>query len=165
MSSRAPTLTRYEHIELDADGVPYIATTTMKVIELAAAHLAHGWSSEELHFQHPYLTLGQIHSGLAYYWDHKAELDSDIARREEFADRLREEAGPSPLAARLRALDARSVAAIAYLQAKIARAPEDAETIRRADAELDSLQRHLNANRIAAGETPLITEGTELAGG
>jgi hypothetical protein len=46
--------------------------------------------------------MSQIHSALAYYWDHKAELDSDIERRESYAERLRAEAGEPPLVARLR---------------------------------------------------------------
>ena len=73
--------TRYEHIILNADGVPMIAGTTMKVVELVLEKTAYGWSPEELHFQHPYLSLGQIHSALAYYWDHQNALDRDIARR------------------------------------------------------------------------------------
>src|SRR5882672_8916271 len=75
------TMTTYEHVQLDAKGVPIIVGTNMKVVELLMAQLAHGWSPEEIHFQHPYLSLGQIHSALAYYWDHKAELDEDIEHR------------------------------------------------------------------------------------
>jgi uncharacterized protein (DUF433 family) len=93
----------YEHVQLDADDTPLIAGTTIKVVELVMAQMAHGWSPEELHFQHPYLTLGQIHSALAYYWDHKAELDADIERRGRWAEQARQEAGPSSLAAKLRA--------------------------------------------------------------
>jgi len=95
--------TRYEHVMLDETGVPMIADTTMKVVELVMAQMAYGWSPEELHFQHPYLTLGQIHSALAYYWDHKEELDADIERRWQFAEEARRKAGPSPLVAKLRA--------------------------------------------------------------
>ena len=97
-----PTMT-YEHVQLDTDGVPFIAGTTLKVVELVMAQMAHGWSPEELHFQHPYLTLGQIYSALAYYWDHKQELDADIERRGRWAEQARQEAGPSPLASKLRA--------------------------------------------------------------
>ncbi len=79
--------TRYEHIMLNDAQVPMIVGTTMKVTELVLAHLAYGWSPEELHFQHPDLTLRQIHSALAYYWDHKAELDQDIERRLQVVDR------------------------------------------------------------------------------
>ena len=95
--------TRYEHIILNEAQVPMIAGTTMKVIELVLDHLAYGWSPEELHFQHPYLTMGQIHSALAYYWDHKAELDQDIERRLQLVDQLQQTTPPIPLAERLKA--------------------------------------------------------------
>ena|SRR5579871_4056180 len=95
--------TRYEHIVLDAHDVPLIAGTTMKVVELVTAQIAYGWSPEELHFQFPYLTLGKIHSALAYYWDHRAELDRDMARRLEVAERIQKEMPSTSLGARLRA--------------------------------------------------------------
>jgi uncharacterized protein (DUF433 family) len=81
--------TRYEHIALNEDGIPGITGTTMKVVELVVEQQAYGWSPEELHFQHPYLTLGQIHSALAYYWDHREEIDRDIQRRLERVEQLR----------------------------------------------------------------------------
>jgi uncharacterized protein (DUF433 family) len=89
--------TGYEHIVLDDDNKPLIAGTTMKVVELVAERRAYGWSPEELHFQHPHLTLGQIFSALAYYWDHVEELDQDLERRLEHADKQRQAAGRSPL--------------------------------------------------------------------
>ncbi len=95
--------TPYQHIVLDQGGVPVIAGTTMKVIELVLAHVAYGWSPEELHFQFPHLSLGQIHSALAYYWDHQAELDQEIERRLESVDQLRPSVGESPLLTRLKA--------------------------------------------------------------
>lgn len=95
--------TRYEHIILNEAGVPIIAGSTMKVVELVLEQTAYGWSPEELHFQHPYLSLGQIHSALAYYWDHQDELDQDIARRLDDVDRTQREMKPSLLGARLKA--------------------------------------------------------------
>jgi len=92
----------YKHIVLDEMSVPIIQDTTIKVIELVIERMAYGWSPEELHFQHPYLTLGQIYSALAYYWDHQDELDRDIERRLERADRIQREIKPTPLVARLR---------------------------------------------------------------
>jgi uncharacterized protein (DUF433 family) len=102
MSATFPTTTSYEHIHLDDRGVPFIAGTTMKVVELVMAQKAYGWSPEELHFQHPYLAMSQIHSALAYYWEHKELLDADMERRLAYAEQSRQEAGPSPLATRLR---------------------------------------------------------------
>ena len=95
--------TAYEHIVTDESGVALIQGTTVKVVELVLDTQAYGWSPDELHFQHPHLTMGQIHSALAYYWDHKEELDRDIERRLERVESIRREVGPSKLAARLRA--------------------------------------------------------------
>ena len=95
--------TRYEHIVLDDGRVPRINGTTMKVVELVMAQQAHGWSPEELAFQFPHLTLGQVHSALAYYWDHQVELDGDIARRLTQVDDLQRRTPVPPVVARLRA--------------------------------------------------------------
>jgi uncharacterized protein (DUF433 family) len=69
--------------------VPLIVGTTIKVVELVLDVLAYGWSPDEPQFRHPHLTLGQIHSALAYYWDHKEELDRDIERRLERVEEIR----------------------------------------------------------------------------
>lgn len=94
--------TRYGHVVLQ-DSIPFISGTRMKVTELVAETMAHGWSPEELHFQHPYLSMGQIHSALAYYWDHADQLDREIERQLHHSEQLRAAAGPSPLRARLKA--------------------------------------------------------------
>ena len=97
------TETSYEHIMLNEDQVPMIAGTTIKVVELILGHIAYGWSPEELHFQHPDLAMGQIHSALAYYWDHKPELDQDIERRLQVVDRVQQETRLPSLVERLKA--------------------------------------------------------------
>ncbi len=94
--------TKYEHIVIDENAIPIIAGTTIKVVELVTESTAYGWSPEELHFQHPYLTLGQIHSSLAYYWDHAEELNKDIEHRLKNIKQMRQAAGPSPLVAKLK---------------------------------------------------------------
>lgn|GEM_PF-995671 len=88
---RAPAT--YPHVEHDDKGNPVLSDTTMKVVELVMAQRAHGWSPEEIHFQHPELSLGQIYSALAYYWDHQKELDTDIERKSQYAEAARREAG------------------------------------------------------------------------
>lgn len=94
--------TKYEHVVLNEKQVPIIEGTNMKVIEVVLEKTAYGWSPEELHFQHPYLTLGQIYSALAYYWDHQKDLDQDIERRLEFVDQAQKSVGNTPLMARLK---------------------------------------------------------------
>jgi uncharacterized protein (DUF433 family) len=100
----ATSETRYEHIILDDGGVPHITGTTTKVVEIVTDQQAYGWSPEEIAFQFPYLTLGQIHSALAYYWDHKVELDEDMARRLAYADEMRSTTPVPPVVERLRAI-------------------------------------------------------------
>src|SRR4029077_16318237 len=85
------------HIRLDDSGVAWIDDTATKVIELALDQIAHGWSAEEIHFQHPHLSLGQIHAALAYYYDHKADFDAEIQRSLERVEQLRAEASESPI--------------------------------------------------------------------
>jgi uncharacterized protein (DUF433 family) len=95
MASATPAKVPYPHIELSSEGVPILSGTTMKVVELVSAQRAYGWSPEELYFQHPYLSLSQIHSALAYYWDHKEELDRDIERRDRLAEQIQSEMEPA----------------------------------------------------------------------
>lgn len=95
--------TTYAHIVLDDSSVPYLLETNTKVIELVLDKVAYGWSAEELHLQHPHLTLGQIHSALAYYWDHQDELDADIQRRLEFVESVRKDSPATPLVVKLKA--------------------------------------------------------------
>src|SRR3712207_2477226 len=90
-------------IVLDEQGVAYIEGTTAKVIEVALAKETSGLTPEALQEELPHLTLAQIYAALAYYHQHKQELDGDIERRRRLVQRMRKEAGPSPVAARLRA--------------------------------------------------------------
>ena len=91
------------HIRLDAQGVAWIDDTNVKVTEVVLDRLANGWGPEEIHFQHPDLSLAQIHSALAHYFDHQAQLDVEISQQSEQVRRIREQAGESPLAIRLKA--------------------------------------------------------------
>lgn len=94
--------TRYEHVILDEKKRPMIAGTKMKIVELVLDHIAYGWSPEELHFQHPDISLGQIHSALAYYWDHQPEMDEQIQNDLKEVDELKRNTPRAPLLDRLK---------------------------------------------------------------
>lgn len=68
-------------IEIDGQGVAWLAGTKVKVVEVVLDKLAHGWSPEEIHFQHPHLSLAQIHGALTYYYENQPELDAEIRSR------------------------------------------------------------------------------------
>ncbi|CAN5483338.1 hypothetical protein BH10ACI2_BH10ACI2_19890 [soil metagenome] len=83
--------TLYDHISLNAVGVPIIKGTTTKVVEIVMEVKAYGWSPDEIHWQHPYLSLGQIHSALGYYWDNRDSIEQDIERRAKVVEQIRRE--------------------------------------------------------------------------
>jgi len=93
-----------KHIRIDNKGRAWIAGTNTKVLEIVLDHIAHGLSAEEIHFQH-YGTpsIAQIHAALAYYYENKTELDAEIAQQVKGVEKLRKQAGKSPIAKRLRA--------------------------------------------------------------
>lgn len=92
----------YPHIELTADGVPYLEGTRTKVVEIALDTLAHHSDAEEIQRQHPHLTMGQIHAALAYYHDHREALDAVIAQHLAEIDRIAGQQPPSLLREKLK---------------------------------------------------------------
>ena len=91
-------------IEIDEKGVAWIAGANTKVLGVVLDKLAYGWSPEETHFQHPHLSLAQIHAALAYYYEHQEQLDSDIARRRQEVEKMAADSVDSPLRRKLLAL-------------------------------------------------------------
>ena len=96
------TQTPYPHIEQRPDGKLWLTGTQTKVIEVALDRLAHHWDAEEIQRQHPHLTLGQIHSCLAYYYDHRQEMDRLIDEQLRTVQQLRGQQGESVLRAKLK---------------------------------------------------------------
>jgi uncharacterized protein (DUF433 family) len=76
-------------LEIDENGVAWIAGANTKVIEVVLDKLAYGWSPEEIHFQHSHLSLAQIHSALAYYYENREVLDAEIERERREAEQLK----------------------------------------------------------------------------
>jgi uncharacterized protein (DUF433 family) len=95
-----------EHIDVDARGVARIVGSRSKVIQIVMDRMANGWGPEEIHAQHPHLSLGQIHAAFAYYYDHKAELDAQIEADIRRADELRAQAGDPPVVQKIKQLAA-----------------------------------------------------------
>ena len=71
--------TATSHVEIDDEGIAWITGANTKVIEVVLDKLAYGWGPEEIHREH--LTLAQIHSAFAYYYENREKLDVEIERR------------------------------------------------------------------------------------
>src|SRR5438874_11403913 len=91
-------------IEIDDQGVAWITGANTKVIEVVLDKLAYGWSPEEMHFQHPHLSMAQIHSALAYYYENQDKLDEEIRRDLEEVDQLRSQSESAALRSKLQSI-------------------------------------------------------------
>jgi uncharacterized protein (DUF433 family) len=91
-------------IELDARGVAWVAGANTKVKEIVLDKLAYGWSPEEMHFQHPHLSMAQIHAALAYYYENQDRIDEEIRRDLEEVEQLRSQTESSELRSKLQSI-------------------------------------------------------------
>ena len=82
--------TAYPHI-LKSDGEPARLEkhARTRVAMLAADYLWRGWSAEEIVRHYPYLTLGEVHAALGYYFDHREEIDRELLEESRAADAWR----------------------------------------------------------------------------
>ncbi len=93
-----------KHIVLDQNGVARIVGSRIKVNHLVLVKQADGLTPEEVQAEYPHLPLAAVYAAFAYYYDHQAEIDGEIEADLKMADEMQAEAGPSPIAAKLRAM-------------------------------------------------------------
>jgi uncharacterized protein (DUF433 family) len=77
----APTVTHKQHIER-RDGVcggkPCVVGTRIRVQDVYVWHELQGRSPEQIVTDFPQLTLADVHSALAYSFDHREEIERDM---------------------------------------------------------------------------------------
>src|SRR5687768_8791651 len=95
-----------EHIEV-VQGVSgrkaRIAGHRIRVQDVAIWHEKFGLSPDEIVDQYPTITLADVHAALAYYWDHRDEIERAIADEDAFVEELRR-TNISPLEEKLKRL-------------------------------------------------------------
>jgi uncharacterized protein (DUF433 family) len=96
------TRERIAHIVRDELGAAWVDGKNVKVVEVVQEHLARGWSIEKIQEQHPQLSLAEIYSALAFYYDHPQEFQIMIVRETQVPKAV--QAGESSRQERLRAL-------------------------------------------------------------
>jgi uncharacterized protein (DUF433 family) len=78
-------------------GRPCIAGHRIRVADIVVWHEMRGYSADEIVELFPGLTLSQVRAALAYYFDHRQEIEADLA-----ADDARASQSVSAPASRLR---------------------------------------------------------------
>jgi len=78
-------------------GKPRIEGHRIKVEHIAVCHERMGLNPDEIVTSHPTITLAQVHAALAYYYEHKQEIDADIEEGKRFVEELKAKSPPSKL--------------------------------------------------------------------
>ena len=70
-------------------GAAHIAGHRVRVLDIAIWHEHLGWSPDEIVSQVPSISLADVHAALAYYYDHREEIQQEIQSEREMADEVR----------------------------------------------------------------------------
>ena len=81
----------WQYLKIDSQGQAKIADSRVSVSQLIQEKYAHGWSPEELHFQHPEISLAAIYSALSYYYTYQPKIDAQIAEEQQTIQTLQSE--------------------------------------------------------------------------
>lgn len=80
-----------EHIEITpgtCGGKPRIAGHRIRVQDVVIWYEHQGMTSDEIVYQHPSITLADVHAALAYYYDHMEEIRQKIRESKAFAAQM-----------------------------------------------------------------------------
>src|SRR6266508_2041144 len=70
-------------------GKPHIVGHRIKVQHIAVWFNRLGLSADGIVSQHPELSLADVYAALAYYWDHREQIEADIQAGRALAEQLR----------------------------------------------------------------------------
>jgi uncharacterized protein (DUF433 family) len=93
------------HIEVTPNtcgGRPRVAGTRIRVQDIVIWHERMNLSADEIASRYPQVSLAAVHAALAYYHDHRAEIDQQMVHGQELVEELKRQF-PSKLQAKLQA--------------------------------------------------------------
>ena len=70
-------------------GKPCIVGTRIRVQDIYVWHELRGQSPDEIVANFPQVSLGQVHAALAYYHDHRAEIQAAVTDERTWADEMK----------------------------------------------------------------------------
>jgi len=97
-----------QHIELRPSAIhgqkACIAGTRISVQDIYVWHELMGKSPDQIVLEYPFLTMAQVHSALAYYYEHADEIRQQVKQGRDEAERIKA-ANPSKLPINLADMD------------------------------------------------------------
>ena len=82
-------------------GKACIAGHRIRVMDIVLWHEMRGYSPDEIVQMFPGIALADVHAAMAYYFDHRLEIEADFKRDQDLAEKLRAQF-PSKLQEKLR---------------------------------------------------------------
>jgi uncharacterized protein (DUF433 family) len=99
-----PVEATYPHIEkTEGNSARLKRVPRIRVAQIVIDYLNHGWAADEICIHYPHLRLAEVHSAMAYCFDHQSEIDGEIAEEDRLIEKSRKNAGPTSVELRLRA--------------------------------------------------------------
>lgn len=81
-----------EHVEI-VDGAggpkPRIVGHRIRVQDVVIWHAKLGMSADEIVYEYPTIALADVYAALAYYWDHRDDIERDIEAEHALVEELR----------------------------------------------------------------------------
>src|SRR5438552_5191580 len=94
----------YPHLEkIEGSPAHLVRLPRICVAQIVIDYLNNGWSVDEICIHYPHLKLAEVHSAMAYYFDHQREIDAEIEAEQKFIEEWRKNTPPSPFLLRMRA--------------------------------------------------------------
>ena len=97
-----PVTTQIESQPTVCGGQPCIAGTRIRVQDVFVWHELQGQTADEFVSRFPQLTMADAYAALAYYWDHRDEIQREMQAESNLVTRLRQSSA-SPLTEKLAA--------------------------------------------------------------
>ena len=88
--STLPVVTEYIGVRPGyCGGHPHILGHRIKVKHVAVWHEQQGMSPAEIVEAYPTIRLAQVHAALAYFYDHRAEIEAEMAEEDKMYEELK----------------------------------------------------------------------------
>ena len=89
-TSAFPVVTEYIGVRPGyCGGYPHILGHRIKVKHVAVWHEHQGMNPVEIVEAYPTITLAQVHAALAYFYDHRAEIEAEMAEEDRIYEELK----------------------------------------------------------------------------